>query len=33
MPVEEQLLAREDCRARLAGWDAYVGAMREAMDA
>ena len=31
--VEEHLLVCEDCRERLAGWDAYVRAMREAMEA
>ena len=29
-PVDEHLLVCEKCLARLAGWDAYVGAMREA---
>ena len=30
-PVEEHLLVCEECRARLAGGDAAIGAMREAM--
>lgn len=30
-PFEEHLLVCEECRARLAGWDAYVSAMRAAM--
>ena len=29
-PVEEHLLVCEDCRARLAEWDAYVRAIRAA---
>jgi anti-sigma factor RsiW len=29
-PVEEHMLVCKKCRARLAGWDAYVGAMRAA---
>ena len=32
-PVEEHLLVCEKCRERLVGWDAYVGAMRAAMEA
>jgi hypothetical protein len=31
--VEKHLLAGEECRERLVGWDAYVGAMRAAMEA
>jgi hypothetical protein len=31
MPVEEHLLAREDCRERLAGWDECLRAMRPAL--
>jgi len=27
-PVEERLLVCLECRARSAGWDGYVGAMR-----
>ena len=30
-PVEEHLLVCEDCRAQLAAWDQYVGAMRAAI--
>jgi anti-sigma factor RsiW len=30
-PVEEHLLVCETCRARLAEWDGYTRAMREAM--
>jgi predicted anti-sigma-YlaC factor YlaD len=30
-PVEEHLLACEECRGRLAGRDAYVGSVRAAM--
>ena len=30
-PVEEHLLVCAECRTRLAGWDAYIGAIREAL--
>ena len=30
-PVEEHLLVCEECRVRLAEWDGYIRAMREAM--
>ena len=29
-PVQEHLLVCDECRGRLAAWDAYVGAMRRA---
>jgi anti-sigma factor RsiW len=31
--VEEHLLVCMECRERLAEWDAYVGAMRTALEA
>ena len=30
-PVGRHLLVCEECRERLAGWDGYIGAMREAI--
>ena len=32
-PLEEHLLVCEECRARLAEWGQYVGAMRATMEA
>ena len=29
--MKERLLLHQDCRERLAGWDAYVGAMPAAL--
>ena len=31
-PVEEHLLVCEECRERLAGWDAYIRAVRKATE-